>query len=67
MPKPKAVVDYKVCAPARCGSGKCPAVVACEQKVLVQDAPGEPPYAFKQCVGCGSCVTACPLQAIRLL
>jgi translation initiation factor RLI1 len=67
MPKPQAVVDYELCDPERCGHERCPAVAACEKKVLVQDAPGEPPYAFRMCLACGTCVEACPLKAIRIL
>ena len=68
MAKPRATVDYSICDPASCGEdGRCQAVAACEHKVLEQEAPGESPFAFRMCLACGSCVTACPRQAIRLL
>jgi translation initiation factor RLI1 len=69
MPKPTASVDYQLCKPTECGcrTTACLAVRACEHKVLRQDETGDPPYAWSTCVGCGTCVTACPLKAIRLV
>ena len=67
MPKPQAAVDYQLCDPEACGNPHCPEVEACEKKVLVQDEPGEPPYAFGMCLACGTCVEACPRKAIKLV
>jgi len=67
MAKPLATVIFDRCRPAECSAdGRCPARSACEKRVLKQDAPGEPPYVFAMCVGCGDCVEACPLDAIEL-
>jgi translation initiation factor RLI1 len=69
MPKPTAVVDYKICDPQKCcpEDGKCPAAAACEQKTMKQEGPFEPPIVFGLCKGCATCVTACPLKAIKIL
>lgn len=68
MAKPVAVVQFDLCQPAKCGAdGRCPALKVCKKKVLKQDGPFEVPYQLGPCVGCGECVTACPLQAIRML
>ncbi len=67
MAKPQAAVDYQICRPDKCPDGICLAARECPHKVLKQDAPGEGPYQLGMCVGCGTCVTACPFKAIRLL
>ena len=68
MPKPVAVVDYRKCHPERCDRGDCLAVLACPNKVLKQEAPCEMPDPNPtMCVGCGLCVQACPLKAIRMM
>ena len=68
MAKASAVVIYNRCKPEECSvDGKCPALKACEYKVLKQDSAGEPPYAFTMCKGCGTCVAACPLGALKLM
>jgi translation initiation factor RLI1 len=67
MSKPQAVVDYKICCPKKCKDGVCVAAKECKHKVLKQDEPGEGPYQLGMCQGCGTCVTACPFKAIRLL
>jgi len=68
MPKPVAVVDYRKCHPERCDRGICLTVLACPNKVLKQEAPYEMPDPNPtMCVGCGLCVQACPLKAIRMM
>lgn len=69
MPKPIAVIDYGLCDPEACGCERipCHAVLACERRVLRQDELGEPPFVQSLCLGCGTCVKACPRKAIRQL
>ena len=68
MSKPNAVVDYQVCDLEKCSQdGICPACKHCKHKVLKQEKPGEPPVQFGLCQGCATCVTACPLKAIRMM
>ena len=63
-----AMVDFDKCAPRRCApeNGLCPAVPACEHKVLKQiDGPFEQPMVFQDlCMGCWDCIEACPLEAV---
>ncbi len=65
-----AVVDYQICDPAKCDpdKGLCPAVSACEHKVLKQiDGAFEPPMVFQDlCMGCWDCMEACPRNAIYI-
>lgn len=68
MPKRIAVVDYGRCRPEKCDGGICVAVSACPNKILKQAAPCEMPNpSSAMCVGCGVCVQACPLKAIRMM
>ncbi len=68
MAKPTAVVDYGICDPAKCSvDGVCIAARDCPQRTLKQEEPGEPPMQFGMCKGCATCVTACPLKAIKLI
>ena len=61
------LVDYRACDPARCEDGLCPAARVCTRKLLRQEAPFEVPMAdVSVCRGCGDCVLACPLGAIRV-
>ncbi len=67
MPKPTAVIIWDKCKPEEHEGGKCLAIAACPQRILKQEAPGEPPIPLGYCKGCGTCVTACPFDAIKLL
>ena len=63
MPGKMALVDYNRCQAALCDG--CPAAAACPRKLLVQEAPHEPPMTNPAlCKGCGDCVRACPMKAI---
>ena len=65
-----AAVNYQICNPEKCDPGKgiCPAVPACEHKVLKQiDGAFEPPMIFQDlCMGCWDCMEACPRNAIYI-
>ena len=65
-----AAVDYQICDPAECDPDKgiCPAVAACEHKVLKQiDGAFEAPMVFHDlCMGCWDCLEACPRNAIYI-
>lgn len=67
MPKPKAVVDPRLCRPEACGEGICEALKACEKRTLKQEGRFEIPYASDLCLGCAQCVLKCPLDAIRMI
>jgi len=68
--KSVALVDYKVCSPNECNpdEGICASVEACSKAILEQiDGTFESPIADQDmCLGCGDCVEACPLDAIRI-
>ena len=65
-----AKIDFEKCRPEECDPerGICRAAAACTHKVLEQEDPFDPPMllSMKLCVGCGDCVTVCPLAAIEL-
>lgn len=68
MPRKMAVVDYNKCRPEQCDSGKCPAALACPQKLLKQEEPYQAPMPDPSiCKGCAECVRACPLKAMKLV
>ena len=67
MPKPTAAIDYERCRPGRCEKGICVAVPACPTETLRQDTAYEVPTPVGPCRGCGVCVAACPLKAIRMV
>jgi len=66
-----AYIDFDRCNPLACDAqtGLCKAVRSCSHKLLEQEAPWESPMlvSVKMCVGCGDCVTACPLRAIQIM
>jgi len=70
MPKPKALVKYKKCAPEKCSpnNGICSAVKVCIHNILIQEETYDSPMVFPadMCQGCGDCVQACPLNAITI-
>ena len=65
-----ADIDFDRCDPRSCnsGDGSCAAARACTHKILEQEAPCEPPMllSLRLCVGCGTCVAACPLGAVQI-
>ena len=68
MPEKTALVVFDKCQPKNCDKGICPAVAACPHKLIKQEAPYEVPMFYPAtCQGCGDCVLACPLQAIRVV
>ena len=70
MPKLKAVVQHTRCDPKTCSpeDGICPAVKVCRREILEQEEPHESPVLLRSdmCRGCGDCVPACPLEAIKM-
>jgi len=66
-----ANIDFERCDPLVCDpqNGLCKAAQSCSHKLLEQEEPWEPPMllSMKMCVGCGTCVTACPLVAIQII
>jgi translation initiation factor RLI1 len=67
MAKAVAAIIWDKCKPMEHEDGVCVAAQACPQRVLKQEAKGEPPIPLGLCRGCGTCVTACPFQAIKLI
>ncbi len=68
MPGKAALVDFAKCRPEYCDKGICPAVAVCPHKLIKQEAPYEVPMFYPAiCQGCGDCVLACPLKAIRVV
>ena len=68
MPGKMALVDYKKCLPEKCDSGVCAATLACSHKLLKQEFPYDIPMTDPSfCQGCGDCVRACPLKAIKIV
>jgi Fe-S-cluster-containing hydrogenase component 2 len=68
MAKAVATIIWDKCRPREHEGWRCLAAEACPHKVLEQEAPGEPPFPpTSLCRGCGTCVTACPFGAIKLM
>ncbi len=65
MPSKMAIIDFNKCRPGECDGGVCKAALACERKLLTQEAAYEIPMTDPfLCRGCADCVKACPLNAI---
>ena len=65
MPSKMAIIDFNKCNPKDCEDGICKAAVACERKLMVQEAPYEIPMTDPfLCKGCADCARACPAKAI---
>ena len=61
-----ASVDFKVCSGADCT--KCPAIKACERRIIIKLDEDEPAVVDKAlCSGCGDCLPACRYAAIRII
>ena len=68
MASKMALLNFNQCHPEKCDSGICAAALACTHKLLKQEAPYEIPMPNPSlCQGCGDCVRACPLKAIRIV
>lgn len=67
MPSKMAMIDFNKCRPELCEDGICKAALACERKLLTQEAPYEIPMTDPfLCRGCADCVRACPEKAILI-
>ena len=67
MPSKVALVIFNKCQPEECEEGICTAALACPRKLLKQEVPYEIPMPEPSiCQGCGDCVRACPLKAIKI-
>jgi translation initiation factor RLI1 len=67
MPKKTALINYDKCKPELCKNGVCHAIAVCDRGVLTQEEPYEKPDPPLMCVGCGSCVQVCPMEAVILI
>ncbi|RLB06721.1 MAG: hypothetical protein DRG50_04900 [Deltaproteobacteria bacterium] len=66
--KPVPSIDFNQCQPWRCEGGICAAARACPHKAFLQEKPYDfPLHDTSMCAGCGSCTSACPIRAIRML
>lgn len=66
--KPSPTIDYKKCNPRHCSGGICSAGMVCPHRAFYQETPYDFPMTDAGiCAGCGDCIAACPLKAIRML
>lgn len=64
---PRAVIDPGLCRPGACDDGVCRARKLCPVKAVWQPELGEVPVIDTiRCHGCGKCLSACGVRAIRL-
>ena len=65
-----SIVNFDKCNPLFCLKefGHCKAIDSCLKKLIEQENTDEPPIIFslKSCSGCGKCIIACPLEAIKI-
>jgi translation initiation factor RLI1 len=67
MPGNRALINYEKCRPEQCANGTCAATLACSRKLIKQEEPNEMPMMDPLlCQGCGDCIKACPLEAIKM-
>jgi electron transport protein HydN len=63
-----ARVENKVCMPIQCHHCEdAPCVKACVPGALKKDADGHVLINKKRCIGCKSCVLACPFGAVQVI
>jgi len=68
MPNKIALVAFDKCQVGKCDKGICVAVLACSHKLIKQESPYDIPMFHPSiCQGCGDCVRACPLKAIKVV
>jgi len=68
MPNKIALLVFDKCHPERCNKGICAAKEACPHQLIKQESPYEMPmFHPSTCQGCGDCVRACPLKAVRIV
>ena len=66
-----ASVNYEICKPEECDfeTGICRAIESCSYKSITQlDGAFDKPFIFQEmCLGCGSCLETCPVNAISII
>jgi Fe-S-cluster-containing hydrogenase component 2 len=63
MQRRQAYID-----PSRCdGSADCPPLANCPARAIFREGKEGPYFVGPECLGCGRCISHCPLKAISLL